>query len=983
MASDDWNDVQALFDRLVDLPPERQRVLLNETRDLSPETRERVEGLLKAHRKADALLEHVRYAEPGDLGRLLDPEIPTLESGRSIGSYEIVREIACGGMGTVYEAMQQNPRRRVALKVLNRDVTSPETRRRFEDEAAILARLHHPGIAQVLEAGTFELNSPIGTTAAPFFAMEYLEEGRHLHVYARDRALSIEERIDLLVPVCDAVHYGHLQGVVHRDLKPSNVLVDADGHPKIIDYGIAHWRARDRSEDAVHTLPGQVLGTLGYIAPEQLEGAPVSPATDVYSLGVLLYESLTGERPFDLESQSYSGAIELLRTRTPRRPSRLRPDLPYDLDWIVLRALQRDVRERYESAFALAEDLRRFRRGEPVHAAPPRVTYRIAKFVARHKVQVALTTLLILSSVTGSIVSTLGWSDAETQRRVAVQAAERARLESTRYRDLSRFLRDALVQGLPGMRAGGRSMDAVLEWISNEATRQFESEPDSERDLRATLTRLYRGLGLAIPCEREARRYLELIPERDAHPTAERLSMQIALGNALTEQGRFDEAQAELEAVMTGAASLGPTGESLERDALLAIGVMAYERRELPRAVETLHALIEREVSPSPTSDRDLVAHGTLGLALSLPGPLQDFEAAIATARAGFAKSERRFGREHFQTLVAARALANVLERSGQPGEALALLEPYLEFGRHLLDRSHPELIRLHDTISTCKTTLQRHAAPTEARTLLEEALAASDERYGPEDGRTLRALNNLVNHLLLLHDLDAVKPHLDRLIEDGTRALGEDDFRMLIAKRNLAKYHGMREEYERAHEVLVDVVAAYRAMDPVRHEDLLPALGQLADVQRSCQRNAETLATLEEAIELARGLRGESDTLTLRYRLEHARALYEVGRVSDAERRARSLLDEATREHDDDDELLGLAHGILGSLYVHEGQFETGEFHLLAADARDAENYPENHPRRLAYADLLTRVYRVTNQLRKLQEWHDRIERGSQRREE
>lgn len=258
---------------------------------------------------------------------MTDAEDPTVPMDRStpegipsrIGPYVIKRKIASGGMGTIYEGLQENPRRPVAVKVMRRGVVSPEALQRFKYESQILARLRHPGIAQVYEAGTYGE----GEDTLPFFAMEYIPNAKALTHYADDKKLDAVHRLELFASICDAVHHGHLKGIVHRDLKPSNILVDSQGNSRIIDFGVARATDSDVALAAAQTEVGQLIGSLQYMSPEQFEADPhdIDTRSDVYTLGVVLYELLRGKLPYNLARTSLHEASRIVREDDPPRLS--------------------------------------------------------------------------------------------------------------------------------------------------------------------------------------------------------------------------------------------------------------------------------------------------------------------------------------------------------------------------------------------------------------------------------------------------------------------------------------------------------------------------------------------------------------------------------------------------------------------------------------------------------------------------------------
>ena len=337
------------------------------------------------------------------------PQIP-----QSIASFRVVRLIGAGGMGAVYEAEQTMPRRTVALKVIRPGLVTPDMRRRFENEVQALGRLQHPGIAQIYQAGVTDL----GGGPQPYFAME-LVSGLPLSEYAHRHDLGTRERLRLVAVIGDAVQHAHQRGIIHRDLKPGNILVDlVSGQPKILDFGIARTTDPDQQMTS-HTLFGQLVGTLPYMSPEQLAADPagVDTRSDVYALGVILYELLTGKLPHDLTHRSTLDALTAIRDLDPARVGSLDRRLRGDVETIVAKALEKEKDRRYGSAAELAADIRRYLDDQPIVARPPSATYQLRKFARRNKV--------LVGGVAAAFVILLGGVVASTWQAVRARRAER------------------------------------------------------------------------------------------------------------------------------------------------------------------------------------------------------------------------------------------------------------------------------------------------------------------------------------------------------------------------------------------------------------------------------------------------------------------------------------------------------------------------------------------------------------------------------
>ena len=384
--------------------------------------RERVVELLAAG--CDESSDDV-FAEPSlqgsreTLQELLDGDASSWLPER-IGEYTILRQIGHGGMGVVYEAEQESPRRHVAIKLLHPMHATPSRMRRFRREAELLGRLQHPGIAHIHEAGTYD----VGRGPQPFFAME-LVDGVDIRTFCEEQALGREARVELLAQVADAVHYAHERGVIHRDLKPDNVLVDRSGNPRILDFGIARATRHSTGGSSLVTEEGQMVGTLAHMAPEQLVQSKdaISAKVDVYALGVLGFELLVGRLPHLVDDLPISQAIAHLATTEAPRASLFDASLRGDLETILGKALESDRGRRYATAASFASDLRRFLADRPVHARPPSRTYLLRKFARRNKALVGGVAATFLVAVVGAAVATRYALDATRSAGEAIQHA--------------------------------------------------------------------------------------------------------------------------------------------------------------------------------------------------------------------------------------------------------------------------------------------------------------------------------------------------------------------------------------------------------------------------------------------------------------------------------------------------------------------------------------------------------------------------------
>ena len=776
--------------------PEQRAAYLDEACAGDPRLRAEIEALLAAHDRLGELPPAPGATGAGETGE----EPPAAEGpGTVIGPYKLLQKLGEGGMGTVYLAEQQEPvRRQVALKILKAGMDSAHVLGRFEQERQALALMDHPNIAKVFDAGTIEAHGPPSVgSGRPYFAME-LVKGVPITAFCDQEQLTPRQRLELMVPVCQAVQHAHQKGVIHRDLKPSNVLIalyDGRPVPKVIDFGIAKATGHKLTERTLFTEVGQMVGTLEYMAPEQAElnNLDIDTRADIYALGGILYELLTGSPPFtgqQLRSAAFAEMLRMIREVEPPRPStklsssaelpsiaakrKLEPKkltrlVQGELDWIVMKCLEKERQRRYETANSLALDLQRYLADEPVLAGPPSAAYRLRKFVRRNKGRVVAALVIWFLLVGGIIGTSLGM----------VQARRSAEAE--------RLAKDVAEQRLQQVEKANEILASVFSDLN----------PREEKK---------GGPDLRVQLGERLKRAAQLLGEEAIGDALVMARLQTLLGNSLHELGHLDQAQPLLEkARQTYEDRLGADHpDTLACKSNLARLYRAqgkYDRAELLQQ-EILQGLT---ATLGADHDKTLMTKLNLATVYYYEGKYDRAEPLLLEVVQTFAS---KLGAHHVYTLQSKSRLADL----------------YADQGKY--DQAEPLFLAV----------VQMHTA-----------------KFGVDHVATLQSKNNLAEVYRAVAKYDRAEPLFQEILQASMAKLGREHPDTLKYKNNLALVYLATGKVDRAIPLLEEVLALQKAKLGLDHPETVVTMTNLGCAYREAGRLAEAVPLLEEALQRVR----------------------------------------------------------------------------------------------------------------------------------
>jgi len=836
----------------------------------------------RSHPLVQSLITKFTHWRRSDLTQAVDADvfdaaIPEV-AGHYIGVYRLVERIGEGGMGSVWVADQEHPvKRRVALKVIKPGMASAQVIHRFEAERQALALMDHNSIATVLDAGTTD-------SGRPYFVME-LVPGKPITKYCDEQRLTIAERLELFLTVCQAIQHAHQKSIIHRDIKPSNILVCVqDGKPvaKVIDFGVAKAIRDKLTDDTMMTEFGAVVGTLEYMSPEQaaLGRLDIDTRSDVYSLGILLYELLTGSTPLGRErprQEPFADVLRLIREEDPaplhvrltqsktplavlaaeRRtePGRLVRQLHGELDWIVMKALEKDRDRRYEAVSSLARDVNHYLHGEPVEACPPSASYKLRKFLGKHKGPAIAASLIVILLVAGIIGTTWGLVSARRERDEADQQAAIARaVNDFLQKDLlsqADLANQNTEDGQP--RDPDIKVRTLLDLAAKKIDHKFAGQPLTEAAIRMTVGDAYVALGQFDTAKRHLEKSVELRTAVRGADHADTLASKNSLAELLLNQGNFTQAEPLLLEVVAGRARQ-----------------LGKHHHDTLTSKHNLAALYFEQ--------------GKYGEAEAL------FQEVVTASTA-------KLGTEHADTLASKNGLALVYQELGVPERAEPLLTDVLQVSMARLGGDHPHTLRSKNNLAMLYQSERKYAL---AEPLLQEVLQARIAKLGSEHPHTLSIKENVA----LLLEGQGKYPQAETLLlevqETRMRRLGKDHPDTLRGQQNLAVMLHAQKKHERAAPILEEVVRGWVAKLGPRHPDTLTGKSILAGVYRALKKSTLAESLYKEVLQGRTISLGAGHPRTLHSRLDLAAFYQEQGKHGQAERLLRECLASSNQNRPD-----------------------------------------------------------------------------------
>jgi serine/threonine protein kinase/Tfp pilus assembly protein PilF len=845
---------ETIFAEALRLPPNDRAAYVAQATVGNSELRQEVESLLQNY----AAGEFLEQAAAPELRPTLISTAPFTEvPGDTIGRYKLLQQIGEGGCGIVYMAEQVEPvRRRVALKIIKLGMDTKSVVARFEAERQALALMDHPNIAKVFDAGATE-------TGRPYFVME-LVRGRKITEYCDEKKLSTRARLDLFTQVCKAIQHAHQKGIIHRDIKPSNILVSVDDGlpvPKVIDFGIAKATSGQQlTNRTLFTAFEQFIGTPAYMSPEQamLTNVDVDTRSDIYALGVLLYELLTGKTPFDAQKLLAIGLDEMRRTireQEPERPStrlstlpdqelsttaqhrgldapKLVSELRGDLDWIVMKALEKDRGRRYETANGLSADINRHLNNEPVIARPPSNGYRFQKMLRRNKMAFAAGTAVVASLMIGLTLSTvLFFRERQAREQANKQRAnaEKQQAKASEEAAMAKAVNDFLIHDL-------------LRQAASEAQAEANFRPDPNLTVRQALERAADRIG-----------------DRFRNQPLQEAAVRLAIGHSLIAVGEPSRAAAHLEkTVELARAKLGASHVNT-RTAMNYLGVAYSDSGEVNKALAIFEERLQLQTATAGADDKE-----TLGARMNLAAIYERtgrIEKALMLYKETLQLMKANLGPADPYTLNVMQNLANCYRATGKLDQALPLSEETLKLRQAALEANHPSILQSMRNLASVYRDMDQLDL---ALPLLEKTLNSMEATLSPEHPETVAVMMDLALGFRESGNVERSLPLAKKALELQQAKRGTDDPNTVIMMNHLASLYREVGKIEEALPLLDETLKVIKLKSGRNDRKTLGAMNNLALGYRDAGKLDLAVPVLEETFKLMTDNLPDSDSFTL-----------------------------------------------------------------------------------------------------------------------
>ncbi len=831
----DTDQVRKLFELARELTSDDRTRFLEEACGGDEELRREIDSLLAADEDTDSFL------DGKGLGEALNAAVSDNDNalvGKMVGRYRVLEIIARGGMGIVYRAEQENPDRQVALKLMAPGLLTPEVARRFEIEVQVMGRLQHPGIAQIFEAGTAKIENAL----QPFFAMELID-GLPINRWAEQRSLDLRQRLELMIKVCAGVQHAHRKGVIHRDLKPANILVDGSGQPKVLDFGVARGTDADLQVTGYSSHGSSFLGTLAYMSPEQVRGDTdeLDTRADVYSLGVVCYELLTGSPLHDLAGKNITEAIQIVVAGGAAALTTGMASIPQDVRTILRKALQVDPSQRYDSVVARAGDLERFLENRPILARPPSALYNFRKLVARNRIASGLSAVMLVLLVGFGVLT------AVQNRRIRAER-DNANREAATAEQVSDFLQELFSSPDPRV-AQGESLTAteMLDRGAEKIESELEGQPLVQARLMVLMGRVYNSLGLHEQAGSLLDRGIEVgrtVLDDNPGPTIRGLQEMAWLKR---NAGQLDEGVAAVqEAIGIAERVLGP-GNGLTGDLLLSLGLLQRDRGDLDQARVTLVQAMEiNEARHGPRSRE-------MGNSLYHYSWLEHQEGntgeALQISERACPILEEVLGKYDPAVAWCLNDQSLFLSRLHRNEEARERLRQAIDIWQKVLPEGHPHLAVASGNLGNLFYEQQDFESALREYHI---ALTIRRDVFGPDHVEVGSNLCNVAYAERGLKRWNEAEQHYSEGIAIMEATLGEDGPRVINGLMGLEGMYLAQFRFEEALRIQDRVVESYTRTKGAEHLWVAGALRHRGGILRLMGRYDEAEAELRRAMEIS-----------------------------------------------------------------------------------------------------------------------------------